>query len=151
MSSNLFWVTGRASPAGDTLARKKAQVDFQALISPPATDQPEHPRVEVKQGVLRINSKQERIAPLRIVTPSGRENYYVKLVDISTGASIVSFFIFGGESFETKVPLGTFAIKYATGEIWYGEKYLFGKNTQYSEADKTFEFAVNGSQIADTQ
>ena len=60
----------------------------------------------------------------------------------------MSFFIFGGQSFETEVPLGTYRVKYATGETWYGENYLFGSTTRYSEAEKIFEFTVQGNQIS---
>ena len=31
--------------------------------------------------------------------------------------------------------------KYATGKTWYGTEHLFGPETIYSEADKTFIFA----------
>ena len=90
----------------------------------------------------------EQIAPFRIVTPSGAESYYVKLVDAFSGALVMTFFVYGGQSFETEVPLGTYRVKYATGSTWYGEDHLFGPDTRYSEADKTFEFSVQGNQIS---
>ncbi len=107
----------------------------------------EYSSISVNQGVHKRFTQAEMIAPLRIVTPVGPERYYVKLIDAFAGTTIVTFFIFGGQTFDTKVPLGTYLIKYAAGENWYGENYLFGSDTRYSEADKIFEFAEQGSQI----
>ncbi len=41
---------------------------------------------------------------------------------------------------EIKVPLGSYIVKYAVGEKWYGEKYLFGPETRYNKADEKFVF-----------
>ena len=60
----------------------------------------------------------------------------------------MTFFIYGGQNFETKVPLGVYRLKYASGKIWYGEKYLFGPDTAYSKAEQDFEFYRQGDQIA---
>jgi len=46
------------------------------------------------------------------------------------------------------VPLGTYEVRYAGGETWYGYTYLFGKDTAYSKADETFTFEVVGNQIS---
>lgn len=106
------------------------------------------PAVPVSQGVHQLFTNAEQIAPFRIVTPSGSESYYVKLTDAFTGSLVMTFYIYGGQSFETEVPLGTYRVKYATGSTWYGEDHLFGPDTSYSEADKTFEFSVQGNQIS---
>lgn len=107
-----------------------------------------YPTVPVSQGVHQLFTNAEQIAPFRIVTPSGAESYYVKLVDAFSGTLVMTFFVYGGQSFETEVPLGTYRVKYATGSTWYGEDHLFGPDTRYSEADKTFEFSVQGNQIS---
>ena len=60
----------------------------------------------------------------------------------------MTFFVNGGESFEADVPLGIYRVKYASGLTWYGAEHLFGPGTRYSEADKTFEFALQGNQIS---
>ena len=49
---------------------------------------------------------------------------------------------------EVEVPLGTYEVRYASGESWYGYEYLFGPGTSYSKADKTFTFKVVGNQIS---
>jgi hypothetical protein len=47
----------------------------------------------------------------------------------------------------TKVPLGSYKIKYAVGNQWYGERYLFGPETSYYMADKRFDFELRGDHI----
>lgn len=110
--------------------------------------QPDYPPVAIRPGIQRINTNAERIAPLRIKTPLGTESYFVKLTQSATGVAVMTFYIHGGQTFDTEVPLGSYRIKYATGDVWYGETHLFGPETQYSEADKVFQFAVNGNQIS---
>jgi len=116
--------------------------------SPPSRSRVSYPTVQVRQGVHQLFTSAELIAPFRIVTPSGAESYYVKLADAFTGAVVITFFVYGGQSFETEVPLGTYRVKYATGSTWYGEDHLFGPDTSYSEADKTFQFSVKENQIS---
>lgn len=116
--------------------------------TPPVSQVPAYPTVPVNQGVYQKFTTAESIAPFRIVTPSGPENYYVKLVDAFTGAPTMSFFIFGGQRFEIEVPLGTYRVKYATGSTWYGDIHLFGQSTHYSAADKVFEFTAQGNQLS---
>lgn len=88
----------------------------------------------------------EAIAPFSIHT-APEVNYYVKLVDIETGKTAVTIFVWGGQSIETKVPLGTYELRYATGRDWYGEEKLFGAGTSCVQADKRMIFYRNGPQI----
>lgn len=106
-----------------------------------------YPAIAVDQGVMFRIAGRELVAPFRVVTPGGIENYYLKLVDAGTGATAMAAFIHSGETFETNVPLGAFRVRYAIGTVWYGTDHLFGAGTRYREADKTFEFAVIGSQV----
>lgn len=66
------------------------------------------------------------LAPLRVVTAPGSLNYYVKIVDWGTHAPILVFFVRSGKTASVRVPLGGYEFRYAAGEKWYGEKYLFG-------------------------
>jgi hypothetical protein len=104
--------------------------------------------VHINQGILKKATKTEAIAPFTIITPSGQENYYIKLVDAFTGKLVRSFYVHGGQNFTTEVPLGTFKVKYAIGQTWYGKKLLFGDKTRYSEADKLFNFTVEGNEVS---
>ena len=47
----------------------------------------------------------------------------------------------------TKVPLGSYGIKYAAGQNWKGDQQLFGEETQFFEAEKRFDFVKEGNQI----
>lgn len=87
--------------------------------------------------------------PRPTAKPKPKPEEDVKLIEVGSGVSVMSMFIRGGQSFETKAPLGAYRVKYATGVTWwYGDQHLFGPTTQYSEADKTFEFSRVGNQIS---
>jgi hypothetical protein len=106
--------------------------------------------VPVKTGLLRGKGR-AGIAPLRIVTPAGA-NYIIKLVDAATNTEHLLIYIDGGSSFETKVPLGTYKIRGASGSTWYGTTELFGPSTSFFElrtngAENTFSFTRSGNQI----
>lgn len=51
-----------------------------------------------------------------------------------------SYFIRGGDTLDINLPQGSYELKYAHGDTWYGTKYLFGDDTSYAKADKTFDF-----------
>jgi len=87
------------------------------------------------------------LAPLRIET-KGRNHHFVKVVNSTTEKPVLTVFVQAGKTVETKVPLGTYKIRYAAGAKWYGQKHLFGDQTLYGEADKQFEFKVKGNQIS---
>ncbi len=57
----------------------------------------------------------------------------------------MSFYVRGGQEFETKAPLGIYELRYASGETWYGTQHLFGPDTIYSKADSTFNFTATGT------
>jgi len=88
----------------------------------------------------------ESVAPLTIQTSAGA-NYLVKIVDYYSKSDVMTIFIKGGDTIRTKVPLGTFEIRYASGKQWYGYNYLFGDDTSYSKADQSFDFRNTGYQI----
>lgn len=83
----------------------------------------------------------ERIAPLEIRGTQG-SHYLIKLVDANTHAPVLTVFVRSGTTVKIDVPLGTYEVKSASGDTWYGEKHLFGPKTAYSRADKIFEFNV---------
>lgn len=123
-----------------------AAIPRENLSFPPAP-KPSYPAVPIRQGVQQVFVAGQRVAPLEIDTPSGSENYYVKLVDASTGAPVMTAYIYGSQTFETTVPTGTYRVRYATGETWYGPDHLFGPQTSYSEATKDFAFTTDASGV----
>ena len=91
---------------------------------------------------------QEAIAPLEIRTRGNGTHYFVKLVDWNTESPVAAFFVRAGQTVEVDVPLGSYRLRYATGRTWYGERYLFGPETIYSQADSRFDFVREGDQVS---
>jgi len=82
----------------------------------------------------------EAAEPFEFVTRSGTVNYWIKIVNTYSDQMVMTFFIRNGERTEVKVPLGTYEVRYATGQTWYGRTHLFGPTTSYHRADDTFHF-----------
>lgn len=85
-------------------------------------------------------------APFEIKAGQG-SHFFVKLIHLGTNQPAMSIFVRSGETVEVEVPLGTFKVRYASGETWYGDDLLFGPETSYSEADTLFTFEVVGNQV----
>jgi hypothetical protein len=96
-----------------------------------------------RSGEIRTYTTMERVAPLQIQTSPG-SNYLVRLYDASTGRIVLSVFIQGGRAERIDAPLGTYVLKYASGEAWYGYTHLFGPSAVYTKADELFSFTFDG-------
>lgn len=90
---------------------------------------------------------QQAIAPLEIRTDSGSD-YYVKVVNAASDDDTLVIYIRGGEMVEVEVPLGSYEIRYASGNNWYGDTELFGPDTSFNKADELFDFVDNGYQVS---
>ncbi len=97
-------------------------------------------------GDTRYYNNEEPVAKLFIYSAEGT-NYFIKLVDKITGEIAMTIFVRGGESVEAQVPLGTYELRYASGESWYGEKHLFGENTACMKATRTLGFDREGDEV----
>ena len=93
-------------------------------------------------------SVDERIAPFNIKTADTGIDYFIKLEDNITNKAVMTFYVIGGENFETTVPLGNYTLKYATGEEWYGAEYLFGPDTQYYYSSDIFDFTEDSNGVS---
>lgn len=111
------------------------------------------PRITIKNEMIEAQPLPETGAtnkpnlygdsPLQIKTNSG-SHYWVKIVNAyDEREELVSYFIRGGETLDVTLPVGSYVVKYAYGDTWYGEEHLFGENTGYSKADEVFEFYHN--------
>ncbi len=98
-------------------------------------------------GHVRPPVNASETAPLRILTSGGDTHYFVKLEESGTGRSALTVFVRSGHQVDIRVPFGTYVVKYASGQKWYGYKHLFGPNTAYNKADSTFPFRREGNQI----
>lgn len=96
--------------------------------------------VYITPGLVKSPRNPSR-AQLTLQTKAGA-NYYVKLVVPSTGAEVMSFYVRGGQSLTVNVPVGTYELKYAAGQTWYGPAHKFGPDTAYAKADEPFYFSV---------
>lgn len=98
-------------------------------------------------GYIRSWTSAEMVAPLEIVAAHG-SHYLLKLVDAYSNTPVLTVFVRSGATVEIEVPLGTFEVRYASGNTWYGDEYLFGPDTSYSKADRAFSFNVQDNRIS---
>ena len=96
-------------------------------------------------GIVHQRIAERRVAPFQITAAEGN-HYLLKLVDLYDGEEALSIFVRGGSKIEIDVPVGLYEVRYASGKVWYGYNYLFGPETVYSKADKTFRFEISDNQ-----
>ena len=93
-----------------------------------------------QNGFIARYNNQPAVAPLTITVAPG-SHYLVKIEDAGSGVPILTVFIHSGQTIQTKVPIGSYRMKYAMGTTWYGEQHLFGPSTNYHKADRILGFA----------
>lgn len=81
------------------------------------------------------------------------KNYYIKLCDTKReNKTIAKFFIRAKEELTIKIPEGSYKIKYASGDKWYGEQKLFNNDGAYGESNvlnfHSDRYASNGHKIS---
>ena len=54
------------------------------------------------------------------------------------------YFINRGSTFSIELPLGSYKLKFASGEKWYGMQFLFGPRTSYSYIPDKMTFYLSG-------
>lgn len=108
-------------------------------------------------GRIVVIPSYERVCPLTVNTAMGSGYYYIFLDYISTPSFTVeqrqrlkyasppyegdiAFLVQAGQSVSIDVPIGIYKMYYATGNTFYGPKYLFGDKTSCYEADSLFTF-----------
>jgi len=96
-------------------------------------------RPQPYQGLYARYMRYPKVAPLALKTASG-SNYFVKINEAASGRPVLSLYLYGGSSFEIKVPRGEFVLKYATGNTWCGDAELFGASTETNKVDRVFQF-----------
>ena len=86
---------------------------------------------EPVSGRARYYGGGDPVAPFR-VTASGC-SCLLELVDENTSKVVVDVFVKDGRTEDVRVPAGTFEIRYAAGQKWYGGDSPFGPGTSYSK------------------
>jgi len=120
------------SPLYDRAYRLRNSVLNQPTFNEPEVEFPAH-------GTATHLTRNEAVAPFKVETQAGR-NYLLKLSDPQSGRDVAKLYVVGGQPVEFLVPLGTYGVKFATGEKWYGDKHLFGPSTQYGKFDELMDF-----------
>src|SRR5262249_18590278 len=98
-------------------------------------------------GVIsQVQAIDGNTAPLELIT-RGAANYFIKVEREGTREVVATAFIRGGERIELAVPFGLYILKFATGESWYGTRFLFGPSTQFGQADPELLFRESGQYV----
>lgn len=104
-------------------------------------------KVKFKNGQMVKSASGQ--APVKVNAPDDR-NCYVYFKAVSGGKDF-SFLVKKGKSAQVSAPTGTYVMYYACGKTWYGKKYMFGPDTQYTKADDKFKFYVSGNSVYGTE
>ncbi len=97
-------------------------------------------------GEIRKSTNREAVAPLEIKTQQGPYTL-VKLVDHFSKTQVLSVFLHPASKVKLDIPLGSYELRYALGNEWYGYEHLFGADTAYFKAEQIFNFKADGNQI----
>lgn len=136
----------REDPLGIEKSRQPAQpIRFKPEDFEPAFTEPELPLPE--QGALLFSDRfafdKGTTAPFKLTTPSDG-NYVMKVEDWSTKEFLAMYFIRRSSTLEIELPLGSYRLKFAQGDKWYGTKFLFGPRTGYSYVPDKMDFYISG-------
>lgn len=115
-----------------------------ALVAAVPFDAPKKPLPP--NGELQTFTEDRRSAPLEINGAYG-DNYLVKLCALNTDEKILTVFVRGGQSVTVYAPVGSYRLKYAAGDTWYGDRYLFGPETIYNRASEIYRFRDDGGKV----
>jgi hypothetical protein len=81
-------------------------------------------------SVIEKGRRRKGIAPFKIETEAGAD-YLLKLVSTTDENDNIIIFVRGGEIYSSKMPLGTYKIRGATGSTWYSKEAFFGPETRF--------------------
>lgn len=93
-----------------------------------------------RNGALLEPPKTQTLALLSIKTPTGPEDYYIKLTRPGSKKAVIGFYMYGGSTREFEVPLGRYELKYATGTNWLNTQCRFVKEIATSKAETILKF-----------
>lgn len=94
------------------------------------------PVEEPESGTILFGKKVYNEAKLEVTAPENSA-CVVKVKD-SQGNDILSFYIRAGDTVTMGVASQKINVCWATGEVWYGEEYLFGEETHYSKDNESY-------------
>lgn len=138
----IFIVIPYFEDSGSKSSHNTSSYQSAKIEQPPFTAPP----VQINHGIIS-KSFAVGVAPLEIRTRYGN-NYYIKIVNTSTNQAALTAYVVGGRPFEVLMPLGTYEIRYAAGDTWYGTEHYFGPDTAFSKANELFHFTFDGYQYS---
>lgn len=115
-----------------------ANADASLAIMPTPESGPMEYLVPLKSG--------QQYPTFRVISNNYGENYVIKLVNPSSGMTVMTGFARGGQTVDFSVPLGVYKVKIASGGTWYGPYNLFGSKTDYSEMSDLVHFRIEGGE-----
>jgi len=114
---------------------------------PPTPVEPSLPQQPLPaSGEVQTWTEARRVAPFKIEGARGSHRL-LKLVEWSTGSPVMTVFVRKGTTVEVEVPLGTYEVRFACGQAWYGYEHLFGPETSCRRADRLFSFEAIGGRV----
>ena len=87
-------------------------------------------------------------APLTLKARHAGHHFFVKLIELPERIESLSLFLRSGEHLKINLPMGTYELKYAAGEVWYGHEWLFGNTTSFSHLDTELVFEYTDNEIS---
>jgi hypothetical protein len=106
--------------------------------------------------IVQRSDRRRAIAPLAIETDA-EASYLIKLVNVRDDKDQIVIYVRGGDTYSTKIPLGSYRIRVASGQTWCGRDVLFGPNTRYfrlaskdgtsTDDAATYKFTQSGNRI----
>ena len=113
----------------------------------PVVVQPSYPEYALPDnGTTWTYNNEEKVARF-VVAADAYDHHWVKLVDAVTDAPVVAVFVRAGSKTEIKVPLGNYAVRYASGQKWYGPTHLFGPDTSRTKVAGAMRFWAEGEVV----
>lgn len=95
--------------------------------------------VEPKNGQIFDASARGGYGTLTVET--GHSPVFIKVVSIKDPKMTMSFYVKADSRATVHVRNGTYTLRYATGERWFGRKLLFGSGTVYQMFDDNLGFS----------
>lgn len=84
-------------------------------------------------GTIEYLTSLDNKIPVWIKAPDGKyDKYYIIIKDNNNKNTLIRAYLNSGETINATIPETDYIIYYATGKIWYGNKYLFEKDGEYN-------------------
>lgn len=105
------------------------------------------PIVNFSPGIVREAKDAQSAAPFEIHTEIG-VNYFFKLIRLPDRNEQVAGFIVGGSSISTRVPAGSYELRFVSGQVWISEVEYFGRNSSFAKTILPLTFSASTEQVS---